>query len=472
MGRARIRKHKKADAMRGVKLFVSLWFVSGTLLPARAGFAQPADDVVVRLESYEGPARVVAQAIERHTLRVDVDPRSETGELLICVELPKTGRDAWPAADVEVRDARGQAILVRRSGIEWHKLLIPVPALRSTYIVQAAASPVGSLRPTTDGERQLADQATGLSVSLARWYDGRQAALSLRFDDSHPTHLTKVIPILREYGFRGTFMINPGPAEPGSRRRSNFQMQLAEWEAVAKSGVHELANHTAHHRGATGDDDMEAEIGDAARAIWALTPGRSKLTALNLGGGTQWTTSRTLRHYLDKYHHFDASGGSLGMDDTYGNRVPAFREHVERHLETRGWCRAHFHYIGEGLSSSEANFRAALDIVKEHEASLWIAGLADIYKYQVESSTASLSFVESTDHRLVFGLACQTDSELYDQWLTIEVAAPKPWSPDRIGVRDAQGNTLRLRETKPGAQTVLRFEVAPRTARYIIELNR
>ena len=42
---------------------------------------------------------------------------------------------------------------------------------------------------------------------------------------------------------------------------------------------------------------MEAEIGDAARAIWAMTPGKSKLMALNLGGGTLWETTRTLRHY-------------------------------------------------------------------------------------------------------------------------------------------------------------------------------
>jgi hypothetical protein len=472
MGSARTRKHKQADEMRRVRLFVSLWLVSGALLPARVGLPQQADDVVVSLESYEGPARVVGQAIERHKLQVAVDPKSESRELLIRVKLPNTGRDAWPAADVEVRNARGQAILVRRSGIEWHKLLIPVPALRSTYIVQAVGSPLGSPRSTKEKERQFSDQATGLSVSLARWYDGRQAALSLRFDDSHPTHLTKAIPILREYGFRGTFMINPGPAEPGSRRRSDFEMHRAEWEAVARSGAHEFANHTAHHRGATSDDDMDAEIGDAARAIWRLTPGRSKLMALNLGGGTQWTTSRTLRHYLDKYHHFDASGGSLGMDDTYGNRVNAFREHVERHLESRGWCRAHYHYIGEGMSSSEANFRAALDVVKEHEASLWIAGLADIYKYQVESNTASLSLVESTDHRLVFRLSCQTDPELYDQPLTMEVTVPKSWPPARIGVRNSQDEAIGVRGTNSTVQEVLRFDVAPRTACYIIELNR
>ena len=94
------------------------------------------------------------------------------------------------------------------------------------------------------------DGATGLRLGIAKWHDGRTAALSIRFDDSHPTHLTKAVPILREYGFRGTFMVNPGAAEPGSRRRSAFLSSIRRngrpWR---DKGDHEFANHSAHHRG-------------------------------------------------------------------------------------------------------------------------------------------------------------------------------------------------------------------------------
>jgi hypothetical protein len=457
--------------MRRLNLWVSLWIVSGVFLTPLTGLAAQPAGVIVRLEDYDGSAKVTAQSVGEYKLRIDVDPRTEIKGLVIYVELPSTGRKAWPVVDVEVRDARGEAVVVRRSGIEWHKLLIAVPALHSAYFVQAVDPPKGKPRLTAEKARQLADPTTGLRVSVARWYDGRQAALSLRFDDSHPTHLTKAIPMLRQYGFRGTFMVNPGPDQPGSRRRSMFQIHHAEWEAVAKSGDHEFANHSAHHRGATSDDDMEAEIGEAARAIWKMTPGKSKLMALNLGGGTKWVTGRTLRYYLDKYHLFDASSGSLGMDDTYGNRVSAFRRHVEEHIEGRGWCRVHFHYIGEGLSSSDANFRAALDIAREHEAAVWIAGMADIHKYQTERNGSSLSLVASNDDRLTFRLSCQTDPKLYDQFLTIEVTLPASWPPDRVGVRDSQGEAIAVRRAKVGGQTVLRFGVAPRTASCTIGLS-
>jgi peptidoglycan/xylan/chitin deacetylase (PgdA/CDA1 family) len=426
--------------------------------------------VIVRLEAYQGPATVTAELIERFKLRLAVNPGIETRPLTIRVELPETGPRAWPAADVEARDAQGRALSVRRTGIEWARLLIPVPAVTGTYFVQAVAPQSGRLALPADKDRVLTDDATGLRLGIARWHDGRKSALSLRFDDSHPTHLTRAIPILREYGFRGTFMINPGADEPGSRRRSNFQAHRAGWEAVARQGDQEFANHSARHRGASGDEDMEAEIGEAAQAIWKLTPGRSKLMALNLGGGTRWETTRTLRYYLDKYHQFDTAG-SLGMDDVYGNRVAAFREHLEGHLKRGLWCRVHYHYIGDGLSSSEANFRAVLDIAKAHQSDLWIAGMADIHKYQTERNASKLTLRQSEPRRLTFQFTCLTDPALYDQPLTIEITRAPPLDATRLKVKGAQGTTLPLRAATSEGAPVLRCEVPARDALYSIEIN-
>jgi hypothetical protein len=440
------------------------------LVPLAALRAADLGGVVVRLDGSAGAATVSSQLIERFKIQIAVDPKGGTKPLTLRVELPESGPRAWPAADVEVRDAQGKALMVRRVGIEWGKLMFSVPAVEGNYFVQAVQPAGGKPLLPSEKERVLVDGATGLRVRIAKWHDGRKAALSIRFDDSHPTHLSKAIPILREYGFRGTFMVNPGASEPGSRRRSAFEAYRAEWEAVAQQGDHELANHSAHHRGAVGDDDMEAEIGTAAQAIWKLTPGKSKLMALNLGGGTFWETTRTLRYYLDKYHQFETSG-SLGMDDSYGNRVAAFRRALEQHIERGLWCRIHYHYIGDGLSSSEANFRAALDVAKEHQSVLWIAGMADIHKYQTERNASKLALQQSSPTRVSFQLTCQTDATLYDQLLTVEAQVPPSWDTGRVKVKDDRGNFIPVRVSRTEGVTALRFDVAPRNAVYSIEMT-
>ncbi len=390
-------------------------------------------------------------------LRVQVERREDAQALALRVELPKTGREVWPANDVEVRDATGQALLVERSGIEWEKLRIPLPAGVETCVVQAVEPPGGWPRATPEGERLL--EANGLQVRLAPWPQGKQAALSLRFDDSHPSHLDTVIPILREYGFKGSFMVNPGPKEPGSRQNFPFETRQAEWAAAVQSGAIELANHSAHHRGARDDADMDREIGDAAAAIRRLLPGGSPLLALNLGGGTRWQTTRTLRHYLDRHQLFDASSGSLGMDDVYGGRVEALRVALDRHLERGLWCRVHYHAIGQGLAASEANFRAALDLVRQPQDKLWIAGMSEIHQYQTALASARLRQQDAAAGRLSFQLEVGTDPALYAQPLSLEVTPP---AGARRVVLVREGGA----EIAPETGSPLRFALPPRSALY------
>lgn len=425
--------------------------------------------VKAALERYSGPATISTACLGKFKLRVQVIRNGDTQPLKVRIELPATGRDTWPANDVEVRDELGGPLLVQRSGIEWEKLLVPITDKMSAILVQAVEPLVPLPHATSsDRDRSIQDTNSGAQVRIANWPQGRVAALSIRFDDSHPTHLSKAVPILREYGFKGTFMVNPGPKEPGSRQNYAFETQHAEWEAVMKQGDMELANHSAHHRGAQGDEDMDREIGSAAEAIWKLTPGKSKLLALNLGGGTRWETTHTLRYYLLRHFQFDASSGSLGMDDSYGGRVEAFRKALQTHLERGLWCRVHYHYLGEGLSTSEANFRAALDIAKQHLDKLWIAGMADIHKYQTERDTARLRLVKSGASSLLFQFDCATDPTLYDQPVTLEITPPAAWQAARVSVKDPSGSLLKVHRSESGGHPLLRLEIPPHDAGYSV----
>jgi len=458
------------DRTLGAMGWLILCFVS---MPVGAGLSADLAGVTVVIDNYQGPATVQARSAGRYRIEIDFDPGAESRGVVIRVDLPISGRDAWPAADVEVLNAKERPVPVRRAGIEWHQLHIAVPPERNTFVVHAVTVPSGGPQIRPEEECHATDANTCVSATICRWHDGRRAALSIRFDDSHPTHLSTAIPILNEYGFRGTFMVNPGTPDDGSprpRRRSAFQDHLSEWQAVAQRGRHELANHTLDHQGAANDEETAYQIGAASQAIWELCPNKSKLLALNLGGGTWWTTTRTLRFYLDKYHLFDASSGSTGMDDVYGDRVARFRQLLERHLESGGWYRVHYHAIGKGLNSNKENFRAALDIAKAYEADLWIAGMADIYKYRTERSGATLTLEHVNPGRVDLRLSCSTPPELYDQPLTIEVTLPKSWPPRQVRVQNAHHEAIATRSHKANDEAMLRFDVAPRDALYSLLL--
>jgi peptidoglycan/xylan/chitin deacetylase (PgdA/CDA1 family) len=61
-------------------------------------------------------------------------------------------------------------------------------------------------------------------------------ALSLSFDDARVSQLETGIPILNEFGIRGSFYLSPKIAEP----------RLAEWRKAMAAG-HEIGNHTMTH---------------------------------------------------------------------------------------------------------------------------------------------------------------------------------------------------------------------------------
>jgi len=408
------------------------------------------------LQAPNAAASLAVKAVERRKVRIDVSSGSSAASASVLIELPRS----WPGEDIHVTDLSGEPVAVQRDGIRWHRLVIPAPPGRSSYFVQASRPAKDTARRSAEQERAAQEPTTGLTATLCKWCGGKRSALCIRFDDSHPTHISRAIPILREYGLRATFMINPG--------RPAYQKHRPAWEACAQRGDQEFGNHTMQHRGAASDEEADRQIGAASEYIWSIFPGRSKLLAVNLGGGTKWRVAGPLRHYLDRYHLFHAIG-SLGMDDGYGKRVAAFRQHLERNIQRGGWCKAHFHYIGDGLSTSEANFRAAMDVVKEHEAQVWVAGLADAFKYLTERGTTKLSLKLVSPRQVALHVSCGTDPTLYDHPLTVEITLPSAWESSTVVVKRAASDAVIHQSAPVEGRGAVRLDVPPIAASYTIE---
>jgi peptidoglycan/xylan/chitin deacetylase (PgdA/CDA1 family) len=69
-----------------------------------------------------------------------------------------------------------------------------------------------------------------------RWPLGKQMALSLTFDDARFSQPDKGIPLLDQYGVKGTFYVSPGA----------MLEKVEQWKQAVESG-HDIGNHTLVH---------------------------------------------------------------------------------------------------------------------------------------------------------------------------------------------------------------------------------
>jgi peptidoglycan-N-acetylglucosamine deacetylase len=74
------------------------------------------------------------------------------------------------------------------------------------------------------------------SSTAFAWPQGKQAALSLSFDDARESQVLAGTGLLDQYGIKATFFVNPGGVEK----------QLEGWKKAVASG-HEIGNHTMTH---------------------------------------------------------------------------------------------------------------------------------------------------------------------------------------------------------------------------------
>ncbi|HUW55071.1 MAG TPA: polysaccharide deacetylase family protein [Planctomycetota bacterium] len=106
-------------------------------------------------------------------------------------------------------------------------------------------------------------------------------AVSLTFDDGHPSQLSKAIPLMDRAGIRGTFYLNP--------QGDDWRKTLQPWSDVARRG-HEIGNHSLSHtcsnnfwggRGGLEDrtlDEIETDILAAQERLVEIAPHQADWT--------------------------------------------------------------------------------------------------------------------------------------------------------------------------------------------------
>ena len=299
---------------------------------------------------------------------------------------------------------------------------------------------------------------------IASWYGNHEAAVSLRFDDGMESHITTVIPLLNRYGFRATFLVNPG--------LERYQARRDFWESQLPAMGHRLGNHTMNHRGARDLADADYEIGEASRTIWRLYPGESKLLVFASGGGRklwggkEWSgADPRYRELVHKYHLIDLYDGThpylsarsgMQVEDLCGPLAAAADRHGHQVYA--------FHHIGDtslgesikqlfrgyGMALEVKAFEGFLRCLDERKERYWIAPMIDVLKYEREARAAEVRVARSGPQDATLALTVRTDPALYDHPLTLilphrqgkAVRSIRQDNKVRPVYRDGSGNTL------------------------------
>jgi hypothetical protein len=262
------------------------------------------------------------------------------------------------------------------------------------------------------------------TTTVAKWKDNKEAAFSLNFDDSRPSHADIAIPELTKRGLVGTFFVNPGG--------SWFRSRQSIWENPTTAANHEFANHSWTHTGASDYNDADFEIGETARWIWARRPATaSKLQAFAAGGGTSWDISDAqMTELKNKYFVFNRrSSSSTNLDDS------AMISKAQSALSSGSWDAIHFHSLGTNtapdndyLGNDKADVLAFFDYLATVKDRLWVGGWIAVHKYEQERNTASISIQSATNDAIQLNLSSTKDPVLYDEPLTLLTTIHSTWT--------------------------------------------
>lgn len=260
-------------------------------------------------------------------------------------------------------------------------------------------------------------------VSIAPYYGGRQAALSLTFDDGLEDQYTLAFPELKRRGLKATFAII-GSKVGGMMRSKQDRIdgtngtRVMTWEQLRQMAAdgQEIASHGWEHRSVTRLDSMalayEITANDSAieknigtRPATYFYPGNNKTDETVAFCERDKVGSRTYQL-------------SLGSKRT----LPFMKNYVEELIAHGKWGVTMTHGIARGYDHFQDPqvLWDFLDYLVTKREELWIATFRDIAAYRKEAAATTLTVTKDKD-MLTITPHCPLDVKLYHLPLTIMI---------------------------------------------------
>lgn len=305
-----------------------------------------------------------------------------------------------------------------------------------------------------------------IQTGIARYYQGRKAALSLTFDDGLQEHYTLLRPELNRRGLRATFAVIGSKVGGVMRSSQDKAMGISgtpcmTWEMVRQlaDDGHEIGSHGWEHRNVTklSAERLRHEVQRNDSIIREQTdrfpmcyfyPGNQKDAAAIAFCEQGRIGSRTFQTSIGSKRDVAWLGGWLDG------------------LTARGeWGVGMTHGIASGYDhfADPQTLWTFLDDVAARRDSLWVAPFGEVSAYTRERDATELTLRQDGDSVAVIP-ACSLSADVYRQPLSLIVTGCVVRSAQQKGrqLRVYQSNGLQMVDFLPTEGPVLlRVDLCP-----------
>jgi peptidoglycan/xylan/chitin deacetylase (PgdA/CDA1 family) len=303
-----------------------------------------------------------------------------------------------------------------------------------------------ALRYATNSSAHATPLPTAGQPRNALWQDDAHAAISFTFDDGLQCHRDIAAPMLREFGFRGTFYVVAGlhrehksdPVTPSPRL--HFGEGGLSWDEIRD--IHnmgmEIGNHSLVHaflNKISDEHELRHQVYDAADII-TREVGETPVTfAFPYNEWSPEARKIVLEKHIAIRENWTDYGGPT-FTTAFANAL------VQKALQHHTWLVPMIHGIDGGfLPLSSSVFRQHLQFIKDHEDELWVSTYADVARYQQERTAASLTVQDSVPGETTFEIIAPTGRDGRDTPLTVVLPLPLNENSDDVSAHVAASDS-------------------------------
>ncbi len=299
--------------------------------------------------------------------------------------------------------------------------------------------------------------AAAAPLQICKFKDDKKGAVSLTFDDGTRDHLVHALPLLKQYGFKGTFyiIINRVPPQVKEPRPLNGFLTWDELKRFLAEG-HEIGNHSMTHRcQLTKEKSME----DVRREINDPIPVFREKLGIEVETFCYPGCANTPEiEKIVKEHHLDASRWRYACGGPKFT-LEQWKQYMEQILVKGEDAAMMIHGIvpGGGWSPfpDRAMFEACLKDLKQREHLLWVDTYANVSRYKLLRDSSTIAIRSATPRRITAELktSCRKPVNIP---LTIRYTGPETISVSQNGksVKVERKDAFSLFDVYPGEFTL------------------